>query len=391
MMMENPKKKQRNAPSSPFEHWTDDIDPALQAWELNRNTWASLVERAACCLGNGHLLRLLHGTYIHVEVAQVLTPAMESRALQARETLPPELQCLPQYWLAKAYLDDYSGYRDDYDPHLIPTAFELSDGEPNRVVFNWLLHPHNLQMPPCIVKGFRWLEWKSYSDAKQGIRAASRWVYLSPMSNNILIHGVLTLWHGYDTVLITFCLRRGPSQPWNEKGCFRYTNDHEEEGHCCFEVVGPCDQEASVWPFSFPLPHAPDHRQNKYKIDGCLLDNDAPPSEIIWYQAEVGSKYATGGRKLLTQDQASDHGREAMLWLRWILGLDPTTTILRRNASKMCYPWACNVLLPTFQKTKDKAADTEARLALKARWTHAATMLSRRKITPKLPPFRAEL
>lgn len=414
-MMENPKKKQRG-----FKDYGPNNIDWTEVDDFNRSPDASLMERAAyiigslkgfeTCMYSGNLRDAICDKGRKIQLCSV-SPAVHAFILQTRQVLPLELQCLAQYWLAKVYQSDYSEFYhtadcdydhdndDDDDAHddQVDNVKQCLVDLDKRGNESWLLHSQNLQMPPCMVEGFRWLEWAHYQDSMQdtrkaldlslvpgGTRKASRWVYLSPVSSNMLIHGVLdlpTLMYGFNrsSVHRVFILvRRGPSQPWVIQAIFQYYTD--AENLITLELMRLGKEYDSVWPFSFAAPPRYD-AYSKYKVEAKRLDDSAPASALCWYHCEIGSRYAPKGRTGFTVEKSIKIGDEIMLWFRWVLGLDPSEA----PSNDLAYPWIDKVLFPNFQKGDNQSA-------IKARWTHGVAMLGQPCTTnSKLPPFRAEL
>ncbi len=428
MTQQQPKKKQRC-----FKDYGPNSIDWYEADDFNQSPEASLMERAAysigslrcfkSCIFSGNLRHAIGYNNRKIQLCSV-SPAVQASILQTRQVLPWDLQCLAQYWLAKLYQTNYSEFYYtadcDYD-HAdddeygggdeVDTAKSCLVDLDKRGNESWLLHDQNLQMPPCMVEGFRWLEWAHYKDSMQGTRKASRWVYLSPVSSNMLIHGILdkpTIMYGLDRSCkhqVFIMVRRGPSQPWALQAIFQYYTD--KENLITLELMRLGVEYDSVWPFSFAAPPRYD-AYSKYKVEATRLDESAPASSLGWYYAAIGSKYAPKGRTDLTPERASKIGIEIMLWFRWVLGLDPSEAV-----SNLSYPWIDKVLFPNFQKSDDQDA-------IKARWTHGVAMLGQpwsckdetcgsaskscpqkehsggpsdpcATKNPKLPPFRAEL
>ena len=335
-----PKKKQKRQ----FRQY--DQTDMLEAHDLHLRSPPSLIERVSCVIGCNISLS-----------SHVLNDSEVS--VMIRESLPFELQYLPQYWFSKTYLQSYENYQRDL-PGKLPMISE-------RRTTNWLFNPWSPNLPACVVEGYRWLEWKGYKHALLGPLKANRWVYQSPVSKNILIHGVWRReFYSMDSARISISIRRGASHPWAEKLYFKFSE--RLQNTLIIELLSLVDGNKAIWPFSFALPN-PSQGLRRYKITGKLMDLTAVPAAMIWTNARCGFFLDNGE---VSPVEAFKMGTEIMLWLKWVLGLDSETTDKEDHVK---YPWIDRLLLPSFQ-------EDEVELAHRARWSHSVLVLDKPHTKP---------
>lgn len=261
--------------------------------------------------------------------------------LQAVRTCCPQpVQCAVQYYVGERYCEEYGCWLV-YSKVKHNRKYWPLD---RRTTTGWLLSedevyglPHGTnpppRLPPCVVEGFRWLEFPTRAKAEGGPGAAVRWVFASPryVDENLMLHGTPT---SLSLIVRDFCTGK-----WRERGLLRKFECSLGSRYVVLELVA-----FWPWPFGFPLPPGADPRRDDSNPDGLAkykfhieLPNGAvlvATEQAVGMSANNLQEMGIKGLRISVGDLRATTAvlDEILRWLSWLCSTG-------MNESRSEYPW----------------------------------------------------
>lgn len=236
------------------------------------------------------------------------SPYWHALILNVRHCCPTKAQCAVQYYVAARYREAYA--EDPEEDIYERTNNSKHTRLAKRTTQGWLLNKKRPKLPPCAVKGFRWLEFGDRHRAEVlGPPCASLWLFDSPRYPNdtlLRVHGT----QGRLSVVV----RDHLTDQWRERCLFRYC---PQPGVIYMEVVA-----FWPWPFSFPLPPG-----SNPELDDSDPDKLAKYKIIIMidgrFAFDTFEKGVKGHRVTVRDIDEKDRILDEISgWTRWICVLD---------------------------------------------------------------------